>query len=177
MVPAILAACLVATLIVLRLCGLLRPFAVPTGGMTPAVSAGDHVVMEDITFLSREPRRGDIVLFKTDGIPTLPPAQFYVKRVAGQPGDHLQISDGNLFINEKQVWLSNNEGRITYDLPPYFGASVQTNVTVPNDCYFVIGDNSTNSLDSRFWGSLPRANIIGRVPFCYWPPHRMGAVK
>ena len=99
-------------LLVLRVCGLVRPFSVPTGAMTPAVSAGDHIMMEGITFLSRRPRRGDIVVFKTDGIATLPPATIYLKRVAGEPGDHVRISGGKLFVNDKQVSLSNAVGEI-----------------------------------------------------------------
>ncbi len=68
-------ACLVGALIVLRLCRLVLPCYVPTGAMTPAVAAGDHVVMEGITFLFRQPRRGEIIAFKTDGIVSLPPGQ------------------------------------------------------------------------------------------------------
>lgn len=165
-------------LVVLRICGLVRPFSVPTGAMTPAVSAGDHIMMEGVSFLSRPPRRGDIVVFKTDSIALLPSGQIYVKRVAGEPGEHVRISGGRLFIDDKQVSLSNAQGEIAYDLPS--GAvklSPQTSVTVPSGCYFVLGDNSTNSFDSRFWGSVPRGNIIGRVLFCYWPPGRVGRVK
>ncbi len=162
----------------LRICGLVRPFFIPTGAMTPAVSAGDHIMMEGVTFLSRQPRRGDIAVFKTDGIASLPSATFYVKRVVGEPGDHVRISGGKLFINDKQVSLSNTVGKILYDMPPQAGMlSPQTDVTVPVGCYFVLGDNSTNSFDSRFWGSVPRGNIIGRASFCYWPPERFGAVK
>jgi signal peptidase I len=146
--------------------------------MTPAVSAGDHIMMEAISFLSRQPRRGDIVVFKTDGIATLPPATIYLKRVAGEPGDHVRISGGRLFVNDKQVSLSNAVGEIVYDLPPNAATfSPLTDLTVPTGCFFVLGDNSTNSFDSRFWGSVPRANIIGRVSFCYWPPERVGGVK
>jgi signal peptidase I len=164
--------------VVLRVCGLIRPFSVSTGAMTPAVSAGDHIMMEGTTFLSRQPRRGDVVVFKTDGIASLPSATYYVKRVAGDPGDHVRISGGKLFINDKQVSLSNAVGEIAYDLPPQAAAlSPQTDLTVPSGCYFVLGDNSTNSFDSRFWGSVPRGNIIGRVSFCYWPPERVGGVK
>jgi signal peptidase I len=175
---ASLPACFVGALIVLRICGLLRPFAVPTGAMTPAVSAGDHVLMEGMTFVARHPRRGDVVVFRTDGIASLPPATFFVKRVAGEPGDHLRISEGKLFVNDKQVSLSNAVGQIVYDLPPRaetFPAT--TDLTVPDDCYFVLGDNATDSFDSRFWGSVPRGNIIGRISFCYWPPQRAGGVK
>jgi signal peptidase I len=175
---ALVPPCLVGALIVLRICGLVRPFSVPTGAITPAVSAGDHVLMEGVTFMARHPRRGEVVVFRTDGIDSLPPGTFYIKRVAGEPGDRLRISEGKLFVNDKQVSLSNVVGEIVYNLPP--GSErfpPKTDLTVPDDCYFVLGDNSTNSLDSRYWGTLPRGNIIGRVTFCYWPPRRAGGVK
>lgn len=175
---ALIHALFIGALIVLRVFGLIRPFSIPTGAMRPAVSAGDHIMMERISYLTREPRRGDIVVFKTDGIASLPAAEIYLKRVAGEPGEHVQITAGKLFVNEKQVSLSNAVGQIGYDPPPMPGSfAPQTDVTVPTGCYFVLGDNSTNSFDSRFWGSVPRANIIGRVSFCYWPPGRLGRVK
>ena len=174
---ATLPACFLGALILLRLCNLIRPFSIPTGGMTPAVSPGDHILVEGFTFRFGKPHRGDIVVFRTAGIESLPQDQFYVKRIAGEPGDHVRISDGKLFINEKPVSLSNALGEIVYDLPSAFQNSAKTDVRVPKDCYFVLGDNSTNSLDSRFWGSVPRANIIGRVAYCYFPPQRRGRVE
>lgn len=173
---ALVAAFCVNAIIMLRICGLVRPFSVPTGAMTPAVSAGGHIMMEGVTYLFRHPRRGDIVVFKTDGIASLPAGQFYVKRVAGEPGDHVRISGGRLFVNDKQVSLSNDVGEIAYNLPRSVTLP-QTDVTVPIGCYFVLGDNSTNSFDSRFWGSVPRENVIGRVSVCYWPPEKAGGAK
>ena len=174
---AILAGCLMSTLILLRLCNLVRPFSMPTESMTPAVSPGDHILVEGFTFLFGKPHRGDIVVFRTAGIESLPQDQIYIKRIAGEPGEHVRISDGKLFINEKPVSLSNELGEIVYNLPLAFQNSAKTDVTVPNGCYFVLGDNSTNSLDSRFWGSVPRENIIGRVAYCYFPLQRRGRVK
>ena len=168
----------VGTLILLGVCGLVRPCYVPTGGMTPTVSVGDHVLVEGFTFVARKPRRGDIVAFRTDGITSLPPAQLYLERIAGEPGDHLRISDGKLYINNQRVVWSNGVGEVAYQAP--LGASavaMTTDTTVPEGCYFVLGDNSTNSFDSRFWGSVPRKNIIGRTSFCYWPSRRIGGVK
>ena len=169
----------VGALIVLRLYGLIWPFSVPTGAMTPAIVPGDHLIVEGFTFfISRQPRRGDIVVFRTEGLPLVPPGQFYVKRVAGEPGDRVRISDGRLFINDKQVSISNALGEIAYNLPQHSPDPLpQTDVTVPSNSYFVLGDNSTNSLDSRYWGSLPRGNIIGRVAYCYFPLQRIGLVK
>jgi len=162
----------------LRPLGLIRPFSVPTGGMAPAVSAGDHVMMEGLSFLLRKPRRGDVVVFKTDDIVGLSPGMSYVKRVAGEPGDRLRITDGKLYINDQHVVLSNASGEITYQLP--FGspiAAANTDLIVPEGEYFVLGDNSINSLDSRSWGCVPARNISGRIAFCYAPASRIGSVR
>jgi signal peptidase I len=163
---ALVLAFFVGVFIVLRVCGLVRAFFVPTGAMTPAVSAGDHIMMENFSYLTRQPRRGDIILFKTDGIARLPLAQVYVKRVAGEPGERVRISGGKLFVNDKQVSLSNAVGEIAYDLPPAFAtASTQNEVTVPNRSYFVLGDNSTNSL---------RQPLLGQR--AEWEHHRPGFI-
>jgi len=165
-------------LILLRICGLIRPFSIPTGAMTPDLAPGDHVMMEAFTYLSRQPRRGDIVVFKTDGILLLPPDTLKVMRVAAEPGEHVRISEDQLFVNGKQVLLSNSVGTIVYKLPPQAeGLKARTDLTVPKGCYFLLGDNSTNSADSRFWGTLPENNVIGRIAFRYWPLKRIGKVK
>ncbi len=163
----------------LRPLGLLRPFKVPTGAMTPTLSRGDHFMMEGFTFGARAPRRGDIVVFQTDGIGPLPDGTIYVKRVAGLPGDTLRISDGNLYANDVQIRLENAAGDIRYVFLPGSThlASPADTVTVPKGHYFVLGDNSSNSSDSRFYGFVPAENILGRASFRYWPPGRMGRVK
>lgn len=167
------------TLLVLRVSGLTLAFKVPTNGMAPAVSADDQIIMEGFSFHFREPRRGDIAVFKTEDIALLPPpAKIFTQRIAGEPGDKVRISEGKLFINDKQVSLTNAEGEIVYNLPSHASShSIQTEVIVPTGFYFMLGDNSAHSYDSRYWGNVPRSNIIGCVSFCYWPPARMGRVQ
>ena len=143
--------------------------------MAPAIEKGNHVLMEGMTYLRRAPRRGDVVVFRTEGIDLAQPDTVYVKRVVGEPGDRLLLSDGKLFINDQLMVLTNVAGPINYSSLPLFGA--QTNLTVPAGCYFVLGDNSLNSLDSRMWGCVPRGNIMGRISYCYWPLDRIGAVQ
>jgi signal peptidase I len=145
--------------------------------MTPAVSAGDHVMMENISYITRDPKRGDIAVFLTAGITGLPTDQLYLKRIVGEPGEHVLISNGKIYINGKEHSLSNAVGELSYSFPPGGNIIWKTNVHVPAGHYFVLGDNSTRSFDSRGWGPVPRENIIGRVSFCYWPPERVGGVK
>ena len=175
---AVAATVLFVALLVLRIGHLVMWFNVPTGAMSPAISPGDHVLMQGISYLGGGPHRGDVVVFKTDGTGPLPSGRFYVMRVAGEPGDQLRILDGRLYINNQQVTLSNAAGAIAFFPPQGRDATAPPfEATVPPAHYFVLGDNSTNSLDSRYWGSLPRNNVIGRMGFCYWPPRRIGWVK
>lgn len=146
--------------------------------MSPAVSPGDQVFMEGLSYLARKPRRGEIAVFNTKGIAMLPQDQIYLKRIVGEPGDHLRISDGKAYINDKKMVLSNAAGEITYFAPQGpMSSGPSIDVTVPAGNYYVIGDNSTNSFDSRHWGFLPAQNIKGRIVLCYWPPQRAGGVK
>jgi signal peptidase I len=175
---SVMPAALVFLLIFCRLFGLLIPFAIPVNSMKPAVSSGDHVIMEGFSYLFRDPRREDIVVFYGVDYPTMLSNVSYDKRIAGEPAEHFQIIDGKLFINSKQVVLSNAEGQISYFLPEQMSfLATNTNLTIPPLNYFLLGDNSTNSLDSRFFGCVPRKNIRGRICFCYWPPSRIGFVK
>jgi signal peptidase I len=174
---AIIPAIIFFSLIVCRLFGLIIPFGIPSGSMKPAVSSGDHVIMEGFSYLFRKPRQGDIVVFHGPDYPTMSPNTSYDKRIVGEPGEHLQIAGGKLFINDKQIILSNLDGQITY-FPPHgnFQPSI-TNLIIPTNQYFLVGDNSTNSLDSRYFGCVPRNDIRGRIWFCYWPPQRISFVK
>ncbi len=166
-------------LVSLRLLGLIHPFSVTAGSMTPTLSRGDQFIMEGFTFLLRRPRRGDIIVLKTDGIASLPAGGTYIKRLAGLPGDRLRIADGNLYVNDTRVALKNQVGVIHY--VPVRGARYLTSsahiLTVPDGQYFVLGDNSADSVDSRTWGCVPARNIMGRASLRYWPPARVGGVR
>ena len=135
----------------------------------------------------RLPRRADVFVFKTNNIIGLPPApdgtsQHYIKRLAGLPGDTLRIQAPYLFINGKPAQEpqfkrveSRQDGYTGYtnDRPDlqamvYLGTPNST-VTVPPHSYFALGDNSANSLDSRYWGFVPEENVVGRGLFVYWP--------
>jgi len=169
----------IVSLIGLRLLGLLRDFATPSDAMAPALSPGDKVWMEGFTFISRKPARGDIVAFKASGLQFLQERQIYVKRIVGLPRETVRIADGKLFINETEVTIRNKAGPIRYLNAPgsqYLSFGDQR-ITVPQDEFFVLGDNTTNSLDSRYFGFLPRDQVRGRICFCYSPPRNFGPVR
>jgi signal peptidase I len=178
MILAFAAAGVFAIVIILRLLGLLRPFYLPTNAMAPAVPAGNHVFSEGLTFLVHPPRRGDILIFKTDGIHGLQQNIFYTKRLVGLPGEHLEFSNSDLYINGQLTVISNRAGPIDYSFGAFMAPLViYTNVNIPPNDYFVVGDQAQNSSDSRTWGFLPGRNIKGKIFFCYWPPDQFGPVK
>ena len=167
---------IVATVLLLRGFDLLRPFKIPTASMAPAVSAGDHVFMEGISYKFRAPRRGDMVVFQADAIPMQPSGTLFIKRVIGEPGDELRIIAEKLYVNGKQVTLSNELGPIRFQNvvgARYLGNTNDT-FKISAGEYFVVGDNTRNSADSRHWGAIPAKDIKGRLLLCYWPPKRVG---
>ena len=174
-IPALLFLSLVAV----RLLGLLIPFVVPTDSMTPAIKSNDRILVEGFTFLSRKPRRGDIVCFKSDRLGSLPPGITYLKRIAGMPGETLRLTDDKLYVNDVRVVLSEATREIHAPAGPglQYLARNSATVTVPQGCYFVLGDHTANSMDSRHFGFVPAANIRARAWLCFWPPTQIGRVK
>jgi signal peptidase I len=142
--------------------GVVSPARLPTSSMAPTIPSNSIVTMERFTYWRRDPARGEIVTFKTEGILELPQHQIYVKRVIGLPSEHLVISNGLLFINSHPVVITNQYGPIVIHPLPVFASAI-TNLTIPAKSYFVIGDNTSNSLDSRVFGPIPRTNILGRI--------------
>src|SRR5216110_3072772 len=146
-----------------------------------AIDTGDQVFVDKFSYNFVKPHRGDVFVFRTDHIPGIredPEAgsPFYIKRLAGLPGDRLRIDPPFLYVNGKKA-----EGygfaREMAAKPPYRGYALgreylsqpNSSFTVPKDGYFAMGDNSYNSYDSRYWGSVPDANLVGRGLFVYWP--------
>ena len=180
---------------------LIHPFKIPTAGMEPTLHGieklrsgltlpGDHIFVDKLTYRFRTPRRGDIIVFRTDSLPTMGEssrAKYNVERVVGLPCERVSIQPPYLYVNGQRVTTPpiletiqhRERGYSGYVLPKIFPPAkylqVETDsVQLGEGEYFVLADNSAASLDSRFWGPLPKRNIVGRVTKIYWPWDRVG---
>lgn len=151
-----------------------KPYRVPTPSMANTVEPGDRVIIDRILYGHRDIKRGDIVVFKG---PDAVGGQVLLKRVVGLPGDVLSVEDGHLLVNGARAdesFVRRVDGRVEPTQAGPGGVttpwSLQTPYTVPDGYYYVLGDNRTDSYDSRFWGPIPRRTIIGRAVVVYWPP-------
>ncbi len=158
--------------VVLAMTGMVKIYSVPTNAMATFVSKGDQLVAERISILRGLPQRGDVVTFTTEGIksPYMSHSSpvIYIKRVIGLPGDRLEFKGDVLYINDRPVSEYFNTKAITYI--PEMSLASGKNVTVPKDHLFVMGDNSGNSSDSRYWGPLPVDNLRQK----YWFHLKLG---
>lgn len=147
---------------------------IPSNSMLPSLEVGDRLIVEKISYLFREPRRGDIIVFN-------PPDRLnfdgaYIKRVIGLPGDRIRIADGLVEVNGTVL----DEADYTLGPPAYTCPGTCQGIPtagpdfeVPPNQYFVLGDNRNDSQDSHFWGFLDSSDIIGHTIFRFWPPHRL----
>ena len=151
---------------------------------------GDHVFVDKISYHFRKPTRGEVFVFTTQNIeamgnlgpPPRKPSQFYIKRLAGVPGDELRIAAPELFHNGERAkepgfvrvmkgshenpW---NEYKGYSNTIGYLLREPDATFRVPPEKYFALGDNSENSSDSRAWGTVPQENLMGSGFLVYWP--------
>jgi len=173
---------------------LVQAFVIPTGSMEDTLLIGDHLLVDKLAYAPHgkiagvllpytEVQRGDIIVFRYP----VDIRQTFVKRVVGLPGDHIRVERKQVFLNGKPL----NEPykfhktdymdsfRDTFPSEPNvpldtLGQEMLTNsvqngeVVVPPGHYFAMGDNRDRSLDSRYWGFVPRENIIGKPLIVYW---------
>jgi signal peptidase I len=149
-----------------------------------AVDTGDQVFVDKFSYNFVSPHRGDVFVFRTDNIPAIPgdpetgEHSFYIKRLAGLPGDTLRIDPPLLYANGNLVEgfgfkrvMDRKNGYQGYSNPPNatYLNSPKATFRLPDHSYFAMGDNSNNSFDSRYWGPVPEPNLVGRGLFVYWP--------
>lgn len=166
---------LVAALIALVIRSfVLGPYKIPTGSMRPTLLEGDRIFVDKVTYRFRAPGRGEIIVFKYP----LDLKKDFVKRLIAFPGEEVEIKDGTAFINGKPfsalsqtpIFYYSNRNDWAY------GKEGQK-FTVPEGAFFVLGDNSGQSSDSRNWGFVPRKNVVGKAFLIWWPFGRFGFLR
>jgi signal peptidase I len=173
---------------------LVQAFIVPTPSMDKTVMVGDHLLVDKLSYAPSdsfskhllpytEPKRGDVIVFRYP----MDISQNYVKRCMGLPGDHLKVVDKELWLNGhklvepyvQHVFPRIEPYRDNFPSEPYGPVYdrarkmlsdnvINGEVVVPEGFYFAMGDNRDNSLDSRYWGFVPRENIIGKPLVIFW---------
>jgi signal peptidase I len=153
-----------ALLIFLLIRVVMQNFRIEGYSMEPNLHQGQYLIVNKALYKwVHPPQRGDIVVFE---YPRAPDRDF-IKRVIGLPGETVEIRSGSVYIDG-----------IPLD-EPYLGQPTNGNLgprTLADTEYFVLGDNRDNSSDSRSWGPLPQANIIGKAWVSYWPPRFWGSI-
>ncbi len=176
---------------------LVQAFVIPTGSMEDTLLIGDHLLVDKLAYSPsgpvskyilpyEQPKHGDIIVFRYPG----DISQTFVKRVIGIPGDHLKMINKIVYRNGVRLNEPYVYNKLPYDPardnfpgePTPFAEGLQAQlqrdmldnhvvngeVVVPANSYFAMGDNRDNSLDSRYWGFVPRDNIIGKPLVIYW---------
>lgn len=144
----------------------LQVFWIPSSSMEPTLDIKDRIVVNKVAYHFRKPRRQEIVVFR--GVaPEGTPKKDLIKRLMGLPGEALELKDGVLFINGKEVKESHPMNSDWADFGP---------INIPADSYFVLGDNRPASADSRYWGFLPKKNLIGPAFLRIWPLTKLGLI-
>ena len=163
-VGAVLVALLIKTFVV-------QAFRIPSESMVPTLEVGDRVLVNKLSYDAHGLNRGDVVVFeRPPGLPSGPDdPKDLIKRVIGLPGDTVVARDGSIYIDDQRLdepYLPENIATYNLDVP----------VTIPEGEVWVMGDNRTNSEDSRVFGPIDDDSIVGRAFMIMWPPGRIGAL-
>lgn len=137
---------------------------IPSGSMENTIMTGDRVFGNRLAYKFSDPKRFDIIIFKYPD----DESQLFIKRIIGLPGETVEIHDGNIYINGSDTPLEDAD--IKEPMEGSFGP-----YTVPEGCYFVMGDNRNNSRDSRYWENtfVSEDAILGKAVLRYWPLNKM----
>ena len=171
-VVAILVAVLLRTFVV-------ATYSIPSGSMEPTLQIGDRIVVNKLSYHLHGVDRTNIVVFRTPPNENCagPPVADLVKRVIGLPGEIISLQDGNVYINGRilpEPFLPPDVRNDTYPGPGSSAYALHHAYRIPAGDVYVMGDNRTNSCDSRYWGPIPESSIVGKGDLRIWPLSRIG---
>jgi len=157
-----------------------RPFVIPTKSMEPTLTQGDCIMASHIFYLMKPLKRGEVVVFRSEGLAGTLKGNDYARRVAAFAGETVRIKAGAFFVNDKPMSVIDGLPKLVYTNAPLRGAKLFSEAStylVPDGEVFVLGDNLPESADSRLWGGIPLASIYGSAMNIYFPFSRYGPIK
>ncbi|MGI6536098.1 MAG: signal peptidase I [Eggerthellaceae bacterium] len=145
-------------------------YEIPSGSMLDTIQIGDRVFSEKVSYYFRDPEQGDIITFTDpeDSQRTL------IKRVIAVGGQTVDLKDGYVYVDGKKLDEPYTEGKQSLPLNTAYGVDITYPYTVPDGYLWVMGDNRTNSADSRYFGAVSKDSVTGHANFTFWPPDRIG---
>ena len=147
-----------------------QAFAVPSGSMEGTIMTGDRVYAEKVSYLFRDPEPGDIVTFQDPEIP----GRVLIKRCIAVGGQTVDLVDGRVVVDGVALDEPYTRGLPSEPLKTALGVEVSYPYTVPAGHLWVMGDNRTNSNDSRYFGAIDEDTLTGRAALVYWPFSNFG---
>ncbi len=157
---------IIAVVIIFGLQAVVQKFVVNGPSMNFTFQDGQHILANKIVYKFREPQRGEVIIFHAPNYQKVE----YIKRIIGLPGESVEIKEGIVYIHQENgTVLPLDESYIEESARQSFKGR-----TIPDNEYFVLGDNRNNSLDSRNGWTLPRENIIGKAWISLWRPEWWG---
>ncbi len=171
---------------------LIKPFRIPSESMVPTLAVSQRVLVDRVSYRFSDPDRGDIVVFKPPqgadsdrcGVEGYDEGQQpcprptdgrsdtnFIKRIVALPGDELRVVEGRVYVNGR-IWEEETDFIRPASSCQY--CNLPKSITIPDDHYFMMGDNRGESADSREWGPVPKEWIIGQAFATYWPPGKIG---
>lgn len=150
-----------------------QAYEIPSGSMEKTIMTDDMVFAEKLSYYAGEPERGDIVTFKDPEIPS----RVLIKRVIATGGQTVDLVDGRVVVDGVALDEPYTGGEPSYPLVPAYGTSISYPYTVPEGELWVMGDNRTNSQDSRYFGSVDVSSVTGKAVLIYWPLDHFGLLS
>ena len=143
----------------------------PSSSMEPTIQEGDRIFGDKAIYKKSKPERGDLVVF----IYPQDPKKIFIKRLIAFGGEVIELKNGHINIDGKQI-ADSKISNINYLNRGDYGKEGKS-LTVPQGYFYVLGDSSASSYDSRYWGFVPEKSIIGKIYKIYWPMNRSGPVE
>lgn len=150
----------------------IAPYEIPSGSMESTIMVSDKVFSEKISYYLGDVEPGDIVTFEDPEVPD----RTLIKRCIAVGGQTVDVHDGAVFIDGQQLDEPYTQGKSTEQLDPADGVEIAYPYTVPAGYIWVMGDNRTNSADSRYFGAVPASSVTGHAVCIYWPLDRIGGL-